>query len=91
MILTGFVNTIIRHITDGNASEERMVMIMGGEILETLYDKAINEGKEEARKEDILKHARNIMQEFGVTASRALQVLKVAKNQRKEYLKLLEQ
>ena len=64
---------------------------MGGEILETLYDKAINEGKEEARKEDILKHARNIMQEFEVTASRALQVLKVAKNQRKEYLKLLEQ
>ena len=50
-----------------------------------------NAGKEEARKEDIIKYARNIMQEFGVTASRALQVLKVAKNQRKEYLKLLEQ
>ena len=43
--LTGFVNMIIRHITDGNEIEERMLKIMGGEILETLYEKAINEGK----------------------------------------------
>ena len=45
MILLGFVNKIITHITDGNELEERLVNIMGGVVIETLYDKAINEGK----------------------------------------------
>ncbi len=45
IILLGFVNKIITHITDGNELEERLVNIMGGVVIETLYDKAINEGK----------------------------------------------
>ena len=47
MMLIGFTNDIIKHITDGNEIEERMVNIMGGVVLETLYEKAINEGLEQ--------------------------------------------
>ena len=30
-----YVNRIIKHITDGNANEERLVSIMGGNVEET--------------------------------------------------------
>ena len=51
--LTGFVNTIVTHITDGNPSEERLVKVMGGEILETESEKLIRlgEARGEARGE----------------------------------------
>ena len=49
IILFGFVNKIIRHITNGNEIEERMVNIMGGKVLETLYDEAISKGREQGR------------------------------------------
>lgn len=37
--LKGFVNTIITHITNGNKNEERLVNIMGGNVIETESDK----------------------------------------------------
>jgi len=37
--LMGLVNTIITHITNGNNSEERLVNIMGGTVIETESDK----------------------------------------------------
>lgn len=37
--LMGFVNTIITHITDGNKSEERLVNVMGGVVIETESEK----------------------------------------------------
>ena len=43
--LMGFVNTIITHITNGNKSEERLVNIMGGTVIETLSEKLIRKGK----------------------------------------------
>jgi hypothetical protein len=43
--LTGFVNTIIRHITDGNKNEERLVKIMGGTVIETESERLIQKGK----------------------------------------------
>lgn len=42
--LCGFVNTIIKHITDGNKHEERLVKIMGGTIIETESEKWIRQG-----------------------------------------------
>jgi hypothetical protein len=47
--LMGFVNTIIRHITDGNKNEERMVKIMGGTVIETESERLIKEGEKEGR------------------------------------------
>jgi hypothetical protein len=49
--LTGFVNTIIRHITDGNKNEGRLVKIMGGTVIETESERLIKEGRKEGRKE----------------------------------------
>jgi hypothetical protein len=43
--LMGFVNTIITHITNGNKSEERLVSVMGGVIIETESEKLIRQGK----------------------------------------------
>jgi hypothetical protein len=47
----GFVNTIIRHITDGNKNEERMVKIMGGTVIETESERLIKEGRIKGRME----------------------------------------
>ena len=45
--MVGFSNQIIKHITDGNDIEERLVTIMGGGVvLETLYEKLLREGRE---------------------------------------------
>ena len=45
MDLREFINTIVTHITDGNPSEERLVNIMGGEILELESDRLIRIGE----------------------------------------------
>ena len=45
--LMGFVNTIITHITDGNKSEERLVNVMGGTVIETESERLVRVGKEE--------------------------------------------
>ena len=42
--LTGFVNTIITHITNGNKNEERLVNVMGGTVIETESEKLRREG-----------------------------------------------
>lgn len=42
---------VIRHITDGNEYEERMVNIMGGQVLETITERSRREGREEGREE----------------------------------------
>ena len=42
--LTGFVNTIITHITNGNKNEERLVSVMGGTVIETESEKLRREG-----------------------------------------------
>ena len=49
--LMGFVNTIITHITNGNKSEERLVNIMGGTVIETESEKLIRRGREAGRAE----------------------------------------
>ena len=49
--LMGFVNTIIIHITNGNKSEERLVNIMGGTVIETESEKLIRRGIEAGRAE----------------------------------------
>ena len=43
--LKGFVNTIIKHITNGNKNEERLVNIMGGTIIETESERLIRLGR----------------------------------------------
>lgn len=45
--LMGFVNTIIIHITNGNKSEERLVNIMGGTVIETESEKLIRQGMQQ--------------------------------------------
>ena len=42
--LTGFVNTIITHITNGNKNEERLVSVMGGTVIETESERLRREG-----------------------------------------------
>ncbi len=42
--LAGFVNTIIAHIADGNKSEERLVKVMGGSVIETEAERLLQQG-----------------------------------------------
>lgn len=58
----GFVNTIITHITNGNKSEERLVNIMGGTVIETESEKLIRKGREAGKEEEIIEKG----QEFGL-------------------------
>ena len=60
--LTGFVNTIITHITNGNKNEERLVNIMGGTVIETESEKLIRRGKAEGKAQEIIEMG----QEFGL-------------------------
>lgn len=88
--LIGFVNTVITHITDGNRSEERLVSIMGGTVIETESERLIRIGKEkgisigeargEARGEThgLEKGIRSLVetcQEFGLSISDTAQKL----------------
>ena len=72
--LMGFVNTIIIHITNGNKSEERLVNIMGGTVIETESEKLIRrgieagraEGREAGRAEGKAEEIIEMGQEFGL-------------------------
>lgn len=68
----GFVNTIITHIANGNKSEERLVDIMGGTIIETESERLIRQGMRQGQAKMIIE----IGQEDGldeVTILRRLQ------------------
>ena len=70
--LMGFVNTIITHIANGNKSEERLVDIMGGTIIETESERLIRQGISQGQAKMIIE----IGQEDGldeVTILRRLQ------------------
>ncbi len=70
--LMGFVNTIITHIANGNKSEERLVDIMGGTIIETESERLIRQGMRQGQAKMIIE----IGQEDGldeVTILRRLQ------------------
>ena len=64
--LMGFVNTIIIHITNGNKSEERLVNIMGGTVIETESEKLIRRGREAGRAEGKAEEIIEMGQEFGL-------------------------
>ena len=52
----------IIHITTGNTSEERLVNIMGGTVIETESEKLIRRGREAGKAEEIIEMG----QEFGL-------------------------
>jgi hypothetical protein len=69
--LMGFVNTIITHITNGNQSEERLVQIMGGTIIETESEKLMRKGAVEGAAKEIIEMG----QEFGLEDTEILERL----------------
>lgn len=72
--LIGYVNTIITHITDGNKSEERLVNIMGGTVIESESERLVRVGKEEGISIGEEKGIRSLVeacQEFGLSISDA--------------------
>ena len=64
--LMGFVNTIITHITNGNKSEERLVNIMGGTVIETESEKLIRKGREAGKADGKAEEIIEMGQEFGL-------------------------
>ena len=72
--LIGYVNTIITHITDGNKSEERLVNVMGGTVIESESERLVRVGKEEGISIGEEKGIRSLVeacQEFGLSISDA--------------------
>jgi hypothetical protein len=65
------VNTIITHITNGNQSEERLVQIMGGTIIETESEKLMRKGAVEGAAKEIIEMG----QEFGLDDTEILERL----------------
>ena len=53
--LIGFIKTIITHITNGNKNEERLVNIMGGEIIETESERLMREGMYQGKVQMIIE------------------------------------
>lgn len=51
--LVDFTNIIIRHITDGNANEKRMVDVMGGHVIETATERYFRIGREQGIEQGI--------------------------------------
>ena len=68
--LIGYVNTIITHITDGNKSEERLVNVMGGTVIESESERLVRIGREEGIKSSV-----ELCQEFGLSVSDAVKKL----------------
>jgi hypothetical protein len=68
MDLTGYVNTVITHITDGNKSEKRLVSIMGGTIIESESERLIRVG-EERGEERVICSLIETCQEVGLSIS----------------------
>ena len=54
------------HITNGNKSEERLVNIMGGTVIETESEKLIRRGIEAGRAEGKAEEIIKMGQEFGL-------------------------
>jgi len=76
--LMGYVNTIITHITDGNKSEERLVSIMGGTVIESESERLVRVGKEEGftlGEEKGIRSSVELCQEFGLSISDAVEKL----------------
>ena len=80
--LMGFVNTIITHITDGNESEERLVKVMGGKLLETESERLLRIGEERGIEKGIEKGEEKgiqslveTYQEFGLSVADAVEKL----------------
>lgn len=77
--LMGVVNTIITHITDGNKSEERLVNVMGGTVIETESERLMRVGKEKGisegisiGREDGMRSLVESCQEFNLSISDAV-------------------
>ena len=68
--LIGYVNTIITHITDGNKSEERLVNVMGGTVIESESERLIRIGEEKG-----IRSLVESCQEFGLSISDAVDKL----------------
>lgn len=60
--LKGFVNTIITHIANGNKSEERLVNVMGGTVIETESERLIRLGVNQGQAQMIVE----LGQEYGL-------------------------
>ena len=80
--LIGYVNTIITHITDGNRSEERLVNVMGGTIIESESERLVRIGMEGGRKEgraegreEGIRSSVELCQEFGLSVTDAVKKL----------------
>lgn len=94
--LTGFVNTIIKHITDGNESEERLVNIMGGTVIETESERLMRIAKDEGIEQGIAQETVIFAKELGWTdeqiVGRLRERLCITPEQAVEYLEnVLEQ
>lgn len=63
--LMGFVNTIITHIANGNKSEERLVDIMGGTIIETESEKLIRQGISQGMRQGMRQGQAKMIIEIG--------------------------
>ena len=72
--LIGYVNTIITHITDGNKSEERLVNVMGGTIIESESERLVRIGREYGEEKGIRSLVESC-QEFGLSISDAVDKL----------------
>ena len=72
--LTGYVNTIITHITDGNKSEERLVNVMGGTVIESESERLIRIGREDGEEKGMRSLVESC-QEFGLSISDAVDKL----------------
>lgn len=51
--LMGFVNTIITHIANGNKSEERLVKVMGGRVIETESERLMRQGMQQGMRQGV--------------------------------------
>lgn len=72
--LMGYVNTIITHITDGNKSEERLVSIMGGTIIESESERLVRIGEARGEEKGIRFFVESC-QEFNLSISDAVEKL----------------
>ena len=60
------MSVTITYITNGNKSEERLVNIMGGTVIETESEKLIRRGREAGRAEGKAEEIIEMGQEFGL-------------------------
>lgn len=63
--LMRFVNTIIKHITNGNKNEERLVKVMGGTIIETESEKWLRQGVQQGIQQGVQQGEAKMLIELG--------------------------